>query len=55
MRVLFAAICFASLLVAADSVGVFGEKWTVQSASDWVVGENLLQLKVSAEPPAGQP
>jgi hypothetical protein len=45
----------APLLMAADSIGVFGQKWTVQSASDWVAGDNLLQLKVSAEPPAGQP
>lgn len=55
MKILLAAICFASLLVAADSIAVFGQKWDVQSASDWVVGDNLLQLKVSAEPPAGQP
>lgn len=41
--------------MAADTLSVFGEKWDVQSASDWVVGDNLLQLKVSAEPPAGQP
>lgn len=55
MRILLAVACCASLLLAADSIGVFGEKWDVQSASDWVVGNNLLQLKVSAEPPAGQP
>lgn len=55
MRVVLAVVCFASLLAAAESIGVFGEKWTVQSASDWVVANNLLQLKVSAEPPAGQP
>ena len=48
-------ICFASLLASADSISVFGEKWDVQSAADWVVGSNLLQLKVSAEPAAGQP
>jgi hypothetical protein len=54
-RIFFAVICCASVVLAADSIGVFGQKWTVQSASDWVVGENLLQLKVSAEPPAGQP
>jgi hypothetical protein len=55
MRILLSLACCASLLLAADSIGVFGEKWDVQSASDWVVGNNLLQLKVSAEPPAGQP
>jgi hypothetical protein len=55
MKIILAFACFVSLLMAADSIGVFGEKWDVQSASDWVVGNNLLQLKVSAEPPAGQP
>ena len=55
MKIILAFACFVSLLMAADSIGVFGEKWVVQSASDWVVGNNLLQLKVSAEPPAGQP
>jgi hypothetical protein len=55
MRTVLGVVCFASLLAAADSISVFGEKWTVQSASDWVVANNLLQLKVSAEPPAGQP
>lgn len=55
MRVLLAMICFASLMAAADSISVFGEKWDVQSAQDWVVGTNLLQLRVSAEPAAGQP
>lgn len=55
MRPLFGVICIVSLAMAADTIGVFGEKWTVQSASDWVAGDQLLQLKVSAEPPAGQP
>jgi hypothetical protein len=55
MKILLALTCLASLLLAADTISVFGEKWDVQSASDWVVGNNLLQLKVSAEPPAGQP
>lgn len=49
------ALGAASLLFAADTLSVFGQKWTVQMASDWVVADNLLQLKVSAEPPAGQP
>ena len=55
MKIILAFACFVSLLMAADSIGVFGEKWDVQSASDWVVGNNLLQLKVSAEPQAGKP
>jgi hypothetical protein len=55
MKIILAVVCFATLVLATDSIGVFGQKWTVQSASDWVVGDNLLQLKISAEPPAGQP
>jgi hypothetical protein len=55
MRMLLAMVGFASLLAAPDSIGAFGEKWDVQSAADWVAGDNLLQLKVSAEPAAGQP
>ena len=55
MKIFLTALCCVSAVLAADSIGVFGQKWTVQSATDWVVGDNLLQLKVSAEPPAGQP
>ena len=55
MKILLALVCFAALLMAADSIGAFGQKWTVQSASDWAVENNALRLKVSAEPPAGQP
>jgi hypothetical protein len=55
MRVLLAMLCVASLWPAAEVINVFQEKWDVQSAQDWVVGDNLLQLKVSAEPVAGQP
>ena len=59
MKALAAVFCLAalgiSLLAATDSIEAFGQKWTVQSASDWAVAPNLLQLKVSAEPPAGQP
>jgi hypothetical protein len=55
MKILLGLACVASLLLAVETISVFGEKWDVQSASDWVVGNNLLQLKVSAEPPAGQP
>ena len=55
MKIVLAIICFASLMLAADSLSVFGEKWDVQSPSDWVVANNLLQLKVSAEPVVGQP
>ena len=49
-------VCFVSLLAAADSLNVFGGKWDITTpASDWAVADNLLQLKVSSEPPAGQP
>ena len=55
MRASLTLICVASLLAATDSIRVFGQKWDVQALTDWVVGDNLLQLKVSAEPAAGQP
>jgi len=55
MKALVAVVCLCSVAFAADSLGVFGQKWTVQSAADWAVDANLLQLKVAVEPPAGQP
>lgn len=55
MRIVLTVVCFASILMAADTLSVFGQKWDVQSASDWATADNLLQLKVSAEPAAGQP
>ena len=59
MKKLLAVFCFVSAMVAANaiasSISVFGERWTVQSVSDWAVENNALRLRVSAEPPAGQP
>src|SRR5579859_6022002 len=52
---LLATICLASLLAASESIDVFGGTWDVQSAHDWLVERDLLQLKVPAEPPPGQP
>ena len=60
MRTLPVVVCVAALvsagLYAADVLDVFGKKWEITTpASDWAVAPNLLQLKVSSEPPAGQP
>ncbi len=56
MRVmLISLVCFASLLAAGEQITVFDRQWTVQSAQDWVVENGMLRLRVSAEPPAGQP
>lgn len=56
MKILLAFIGLTSLLAAAETLSVFGEKWTIQTpATDWSVGNNLLQLKTSSEPVAGQP
>src|SRR5438046_4120154 len=55
MRALLALVLVTPLLAATDSINAFGEKWDVQAAQDWVVGNKLLQLKVAAEPVAGQP
>jgi hypothetical protein len=48
-------ICLAATLLAADTIGVFGHQWTVQQASDWAIENGVLRLRVSAEPPPGQP
>ena len=57
MKPIVALVCFASLLAAAaESLSVFGQKWTITTpAADWSVGDNLLQLKTSSEPIPGQP
>jgi hypothetical protein len=55
MPKLLAMICVAAVLATVESITAFGKKWDVQSAQDWTARNDLLQLKVSAEPPAGQP
>ncbi len=58
MRVFAVVFVFLAVLAAApaaDVLNVFGGKWTVEHASDWSVENGVLRLKVSAEPPAGQP
>jgi len=56
MKLILAVACFGSLLMAADTLNVFGGKWDITTpATDWAAGDNLLQLKVSSEPVAGQP
>src|SRR3569833_2549995 len=57
MKPIVALVCFVSLLgAAAESLSVFGQKWTITTpAADWSVGDNLLQLKTSSEPIPGQP
>ncbi|MES1258856.1 MAG: hypothetical protein ABUS51_10515 [Acidobacteriota bacterium] len=55
---LFGAALFLSALACyggADAISAFGHEWTVQQVSDWAVANDVLQLKVSGEPPAGQP
>ncbi len=56
MKALLAGICFGTLLCSAtEPLHVFGRDWTVEHPSDWAVENNVLQLLVKAEPPAGQP
>jgi hypothetical protein len=55
MKVFIAGLCFASLVPAADTLSVFDHQWTVRQASDWMVENGVLRLRVSAEPPPGQP
>lgn len=50
------AICFGVLVCsAAETLNVFGQTWTVEQASDWVVENGMLRLLVKGEPPSGQP
>lgn len=54
--VTFALTAFAvSSAMAAETIQVFGNSWTVQQASDWAVESGTLRLRVAGEPPAGQP
>jgi hypothetical protein len=55
MKACAAWLCFVSALSAADTITVFDRQWTVQQASDWAVENGVLRLRVSAEPPPGQP
>jgi hypothetical protein len=59
MKPFAAALCVVSgvalSLPAADSITVFDRQWTVQQSSDWTVENGVLRLRVSAEPPPGQP
>jgi hypothetical protein len=55
MKIVVIAFCAASMLLRADSLDVFGRQWTVQRASDWVVENGALRLRVSAEPVPGEP
>jgi len=58
MKLRVATPFLAALLCcgATDSViNAFGHEWTVQQASDWAVEGGVMRLKVSGEPPAGQP
>ena len=55
MRPIAVALLLVASLLAADSITVFDRQWTVQKASDWAIENAVLRLKVSAEPPPGQP
>jgi hypothetical protein len=56
MKALLMAICFGVLVCsAAETLNVFGQTWTVEQASDWVVENGMLRLLVKGEPPSGQP
>src|SRR5438034_9931771 len=49
------AFLFAVALIAAESFSVFGYRWAVEKPSDWAVEDGVLALRISSEPPAGQP
>jgi len=49
------ALALSGALEAGEKLSALGHEWTVQQASDWAVENGVLRLKVSGEPPAGQP
>jgi hypothetical protein len=55
MKSVLLAMVLATVLVAADSIEVFGHRWTVQQASDWSIENAVLKLLVAADPPPGVP
>ena len=55
MKSVLLATVLATVLVAADSIEVFGHRWTVQQASDWSIENSVLKLLVPGEPPPGLP
>ena len=55
MKLVLFLITFACSLPAAETIEVFGQRWTVQQKSDWSVEDGVLKLLVSAEPPPGKP
>lgn len=58
MRTLTIAALLSACAVSAfaeEQLKALDKTWTVQQASDWAVADGVLQLKVSAEPPAGKP
>jgi hypothetical protein len=55
MKFVLLSLVVATALVAADSIEVFGQKWTVQKTSDWSIEDGVLKLLVAQEPPPGVP
>ncbi len=57
MNPALALLCLTCLPLFAspDEITAFQNQWTVQQASDWSFENGVLHLKVSAEPPPGQP
>ena len=54
MRLLLPLV-LALTLRAADTISVFGYRWTVDHPGDWAVVNGILRLITPSEPPPGQP
>lgn len=52
---LMLVVAFALASQAADTISVFGYRWTVDKPADWAVENGILRLIASSEPPPGQP
>jgi len=56
MRPFLALFFLLSVVRAEDSIEALGYRWTVQQSTDWSTAEpGILKLRISAEPPSGQP
>jgi hypothetical protein len=54
MRILLPLV-LALTLRAADTISVFGYRWTVDHPGDWAIENGILRLITPSEPPPGQP
>jgi hypothetical protein len=55
VKTLLLALLLAAAPAAAETIQIFGHRWTVESAGDWSVDDGILRLLVPRKPPEGTP